>query len=69
MLPQLYQTCLQNYLTPSQLVTLEMLIWLLQIHKQIKLERLAANLPIPILYQSRRRHWQRFLSLKQLSIV
>ncbi|MBE9169278.1 hypothetical protein IQ238_17705 [Pleurocapsales cyanobacterium LEGE 06147] len=46
-----------------------MLVWLLQVHKQIKLERLAANLPIPILDQSRRRHSQRFLSLKQLSIA
>ena len=69
MLPQLYQTNLQKYLTPSQLVTLEMLIWLLQVHKQVQLERLAANLPIPILYQSRRRHLPRFLSLKQLSIA
>ncbi|HEY9767862.1 MAG TPA: hypothetical protein V6C71_05045 [Coleofasciculaceae cyanobacterium] len=51
MLPQLYQTCLQKYLTPSQLVTLEMLVWLLQVHKQIKLERLAANLPIPIMFR------------------
>lgn len=45
-----------------------MLVWLLQRHKQVKLERLATCLPLPILYGSRRRHVQRFLVLKQLSI-
>jgi hypothetical protein len=45
-----------------------MLVWLLQFHKQIRIERLAACLPLPILYESRRRHVQRFLSLPQLSI-
>ena len=68
MLPQLYQTCLQKYLSPSQLTTLEMLVWLLQTQKQVRLERLAALFPLPILYESRRRHIQRFLRLPQLSI-
>jgi len=37
-----------------------MLVWLLQVHKQVKTERLAACLPIPIFYDSRRRHLQKF---------
>jgi hypothetical protein len=45
-----------------------MLVWLLQFHKQVRVERLAACLPLPILYESRRRHVQRFLALPQLSI-
>jgi len=45
-----------------------MLVWLLQFHKQVRLERLAACFPSPILYESRRRHVQRFLTLPQLSI-
>lgn len=45
-----------------------MLVWLLQFHKQVRIERLAACFPIPILYESRRRHIQRFLTLPQLSI-
>jgi hypothetical protein len=44
------------------------LIWLLQVHKQVKIERLAAHFPLPILFESRRRHLQRFLKLSVLSI-
>lgn len=68
MLPQFYQTCLSCYLTKSQILTLEILIWLLQVHKQVKIERLAACFPLPILYESRRRHIQRFLTLPSLSV-
>lgn len=47
-----------------------MLVWLLQSHKSVKIERLAANLPLPILENSRRRrHIQRFLALGSLSIL
>jgi hypothetical protein len=69
MLPIFYQTQLQKYLTKSQLITLKLLVWLLQSHKQVKIERLAATLPLPIQQNSRRRHIQRFLSLKRLSVV
>lgn len=34
MLPQLYRTNLSSQLTPAQLLTLEILVWLLQVHKQ-----------------------------------
>ncbi len=34
----------------------------------MRIERLAACLPIPILYESRRRHLQRFLFLRKLSV-
>ena len=61
MLPELYLTPLHSQLSASQLLTLEMLVWLLQFHKQVRIERLAAYLPLPILYESRRRHVQRFL--------
>jgi hypothetical protein len=68
MLPELYLNCLESQLSASQLLTLEMLVWLLQFHKQVRIERLAACFPSPILYESRRRHVQRFLVLPQLSI-
>jgi hypothetical protein len=68
MLPQLYRTNLSRQLTSAQLLTLEILVWLLQVHKQVKLERLAAHFPLPILFESRRRHLQRFLKLPILSI-
>jgi hypothetical protein len=68
MLPEFYLNCLNTQLSASQLLTLEMLVWLLQFHKQVRIERLAVCLALPILYESRRRHVQRFLALPQLSI-
>ena len=68
MLPEFYLNCLKSQLNASQQLTLEMLVWLLQFHKQVRIERLAACFPSPILYESRRRHIQRFLTLPQLSI-
>lgn len=69
MLPSFYQKYLERYLKPAQLITLKMLVWLLQSQKQVRIERLAASLPLPILESSRRRHIQRFLSLGSLSIL
>ena len=69
MLPTFYQTLLQKYLTQSQLLTLKMLVWLLQLQLQVRIERLAATLPLPIQQNSRRRHLQRFLTLDALSVV
>lgn len=69
MLPKFYQTLLQKYLTRSQLITLKMLVWLRWHQKQVRIERLAATLPLPIQQNSRRRHLQRFLNLDALSVV
>ncbi|HEY9873641.1 MAG TPA: IS4 family transposase [Candidatus Obscuribacterales bacterium] len=69
MLPSFYQKYLEKYFKPAQLITLKMLVWLLQSHKSVKIERLAANLPLPILENSRRRHLQRFLALGSLNIL
>ena len=69
MLPIFYQTLLEKYLTRSQLITLKMLVWLLHNQKQVRIERLAATLPLPIQQNSRRRHLQRFLNLDALSVV
>lgn len=69
MLPSFYQTHLQKYLSASQLLTLNLLVGLLQTYKQVRIERLAAVLPLPIKQNSRRRHLQRFLSLNSLSVV
>ena len=68
MLPEFYRTNLSSQLSRSQLLTLEILVWLLQVHKQIRIERLAAHFPLPIFFESRRRHIQRFLKLSVLSI-
>ncbi|MEG4108388.1 hypothetical protein QUA04_20025 [Microcoleus sp. S13_C5] len=69
MLPLFYPSILEKYRTPAQLLTLQMLVWLLQSQKQVRIERLAATLQLPILQSSRRRHIQRFLQIKALSIL
>jgi hypothetical protein len=69
MLPVFYQTHLEKYLSQAQMITLKLLVWLLQNQKQVKIERLAATLPLPIQQNSRRRHIQRFLNLTKLSVV
>ncbi len=68
MLPQVYQTCFQSQLSATQFLTREILIWLLQAYKQVRIERLAALFPQPIKFESRRRRLQRFLILPQVSI-
>ena len=65
---ELYSSHIQLYLTPSQIQTLKILIWLLTVHKTVKIERLAACFPLPIKYESRRKHLQRFLTLSALSL-
>ena len=67
-IPDSFLASLKNYLTESQLLSLQMLIWLLQVQKQVRIERLAACLPLPILYESRRKHIQRFLELEEMSV-
>ncbi len=69
MVPVFYQTHLEKYLSQAQMITLKLLVRLLQSQKQVKIERLAATLPLPIQQNSRRRHIQRFLNLTRLSVV
>jgi hypothetical protein len=68
MLPLFYQTHLRSTLNANQYILLNLLIELLQGQKQVRLERLAANLPLPILFESRRRQLQRFLISPKLAI-
>ncbi len=63
------QEYLNNTLSKNKLLFLQILVWLLQVHKQVRIERLAAYLPIPILYESRRKKIQRFLVESCLSLV
>lgn len=68
MLNPLYRSPLSRYLTDEQLITLEILVYLIQTYKQVKIERLAAYFPLPIKYESRRRRIQRLLKLPALSV-
>ena len=64
-----YQNYLEDALSKSHFLLLRILVWLLQVHKQVRIERLAAYLPIPILYESRRKKIQRFLVESSLSLA
>lgn len=66
-MPEFYQTHLRSCLSPAQFLLLLLVIQLLHTLKTIKLESLAANLPIPIQSTSRLRKLKRFLSLNELS--
>ncbi|MGD2179714.1 IS4 family transposase [Lusitaniella coriacea] len=61
-----YHKCLSALLPQRQYRTLQIIIILLQSYRTIQIEKLSAILPIPIKYESRRRHLQRFLKLPQL---
>ena len=68
MLPPSYQTTLRAHLNESQYLTLQLLLLLLQTHRQVKLSVLASVFPQPIQYRSRKRNLQRFLVLPQLCV-
>jgi hypothetical protein len=68
MLPEFYQTHLQNQLKRADYLILTILINLLQSIKQVNLEKLATAFPLPILFESRRRKLQRFLLLPNLRL-
>ena len=68
MLPSLYQSYLENQLDRPELLFLSLLSNVLQDLKEISLEKLATALPLPILFESRRKKIQRFLSLPTFTV-
>ena len=61
-MPEFYQNYLKSQLELRQYLLLTILVNLLQSVKTVKLEALAAALPLPILFESRRHKLQIFLS-------
>lgn len=68
MFPPLFQTHLEKQLKPSELLFFNILINILQDIKEVSLEKISTALPIPILFESRRKKVQRFLSLPIFNI-
>ena len=68
MLPEFYIEYLKTYLPSSEFLTLQILVLLLQVHRQVRIERLASSFPYPIKCESRRKKIQRFLMLPRLSL-
>ena len=69
MLSELYLDYLKTYLKDSELLTLQLLVCVLQFHKEVKIEKLASNLSFPIKCDSRRKKIKRFLTLPLLSLT
>jgi hypothetical protein len=67
MFPQSYQNHLEKQLKPAEYLTLKILVYLLQSHRQVSIELLASVMPYPIQFESRRLSLQRFLKLDCLN--
>ena len=67
----LYEPHFKQSLINTQVQTLKILVWLITVQKTVKIERLAVCFPLPIKYESRRRHIQRFLTscISEFAIV
>lgn len=68
MIPEFYQIHLKSQLTWAEYLLLNILLNLLQSIKKVSLESLATALPVPIIFESRRKKIQRFLSLPNLTV-
>ncbi len=68
MIAKEYQKILQTELHHSRYLLLTLVVASLQLLKQVKLEVLAEALPLPILFESRRKKLRRFLRLDELTI-
>ncbi|CAA9565342.1 hypothetical protein AVDCRST_MAG81-997 [uncultured Synechococcales cyanobacterium] len=66
-MPEFYQTHLRSTLNEAQFLLLMLVVQVLQSLRQVKLESLAAKLPIPIQAESRRKKLQRLFSLPTLT--
>ena len=60
MLPEFDHQCISKVLAARQYATLRIIVLILQSYRTIQIEKIASILPVPIKYQSRRRHIQRF---------
>jgi Transposase DDE domain len=68
MLPPSYQKIFRKHLSEQQYLTLEILLLLIQAHRQVKLSTLASLFPQAITYESRKRNLQRFLVIGSLCV-
>ncbi|NEO79915.1 IS4 family transposase [Moorena sp. SIO4G3] len=69
MIAKPYQKILQNQLHHSRYLLITLVVASLQLLRQVKLEVLAQALPLPILFESRRKKLRRFLRIKQFNMV
>lgn len=68
MLPDNYNNHLTTCLKKSEYLMLVIVVQLLQMYRKVRLEELATKLPMPILFESRRKKVKRFLENPCLTI-
>jgi hypothetical protein len=68
MLPENYTNHLTTCLKKSEYLMLIIVVHLLQIYRKVRLEELATKLPIPIMFESRRKKIKRFLESSCLTL-
>jgi hypothetical protein len=68
MLPEIYNNHLTTYLKKAEYLMLLIVVQLLQMYRKVRLEELAWEFPIPILFESRRKKMKRFLESSWLTI-
>ena len=66
MILQFYQDHLQSQFNPAEYLLIRCIIQILQLIKTLSLEKLANALPLPVLFDSRRKKIQRLLMIPQL---
>lgn len=68
LIPSFYTQHLKTQLKRAEFLILYILVAMLQQHRRVKLEELANQFPQKILFESRRKKLQRFLSLPHITI-
>ena len=63
-----YQNHIKRNLSPSQVVTLQILLYLISVHKTVQISKLANYFQLPIKSESKGKHIQIFLTIKALSL-
>ena len=63
-----YQNHIKQKLSPAQVVTLQILLYLISVHKTVQISKLSNYFPLPIQLESKRKHIHRFLTIKELSL-
>ena len=59
-----YQDHIKQKLSPSQVVTLQILLYLISVHKTVQISKLGNYFPLPIKSETKEQHIQKFLTLK-----
>ena len=63
-----YQDHIKEKLSPSQVITLQILLYLISVQKIVQISKFSNYFTLPIQSESQGKHIQRFLTIKELSL-